>query len=139
MEDTEVMQDETSQDVAVSDVQGSVEDSEGVHTPYGEEGMTDTELLDAVSLIVQGHEEADAMRDSETLAAVRSVGELATTTGPAEYVVTIADEQWQTLADKGNKALDMASNLLYLVLVLMILCSLAFGMRVFRIFRSENG
>lgn len=100
--------------------------------------------LDAQSVAILGGVQGqldclEADLQVTTAQAVRNAMLEAQSSAVAETVVTITDEQWDKLAAKGNKALDMASNALYLQVVVMLAVCLMVGLTIFNILWGRHG
>lgn len=109
----------------------------------GEVGLTN-EDLDAQSMDilagVQGQLDGlEAGLQATTVEAVRGAMLEAQSSAVADTVVALTDEQWDKLAAKGNKALDMASNALYLQVVVMLAVCLMVGLTIFNILWGRHG
>lgn len=112
-------------------------------TVDGKAALTNDDL-DAQSMAildgVQGQLDGlEAGLQATTVEAVRGAMLEAQSGAVADTVVAITDEQWDKLAVKGNKALDMASNALYLQVVVMLAVCLMVGLTIFNILWGRHG
>lgn len=112
-------------------------------TGDGKAALTN-EDLDAQSMAildgVQGQLDGlEAGLQATTVDAVRNALLDAHSSSVVDTVVAITDEQWDKLAAKGNKALDMASNALYLQVVVMLAVCLMVGLTIFNILWGRHG